>query len=146
MAEEDGERVRMPDATRALFLNASALAYQRSGLFLDVRTPPQLGDVMVDVTLHERRTNCASVLSILNAFTFGLVPAWDRREWTLTTVTRDSDYKELCRFEASEAVSTWCQLLLFAVFPFAQPQRVAADCVYDLNRAAIAHAYGRGVY
>lgn len=127
--------------------NATLLAYHRSGLFADIWLEGEPAELEADVVLRERRTLAPRALRIAHGLTLGIVPCWERREWTLeTAVSAERGRKPLARFEKSAAAVTWSHLLLFIVYPFAPPPGVGANCVYDLSRATILDARARGVF
>ncbi|HUT37653.1 MAG TPA: hypothetical protein VNE39_29500 [Planctomycetota bacterium] len=142
---EDGREVPLAPHRGILYRNATHWAYRRAERFTHVRSAPELADLSVDVRLTGKHAASPLGLRVAHALTFGLIPAWERQEWTLVTTVTAQDGKQLGRFERSEAVNTWHQLLLTLVYPFAPPPGVAADCVFDLNRATIAEAVAAGI-
>lgn len=144
--DEDAKPHPMDDRSWVIYRNATHWAYFLSQQFTQVREGPVLSELRAEATLTEHLKHSPLYLKIAAVLTLGLVPYWERREWTLTTVVSDAQGKELARFEKSESLIIWTQLLLTFAFPFAPPPRVAAICVFDLNRATIADAYGQGVY
>jgi len=143
---DDGREFPMSPRKRFLYRNATHWAYYLSGRFTHVRPAPALADLRIEARLVERHACSPAALRVAHALTLGLLPAWERHEWTLATTVSDQDGKELGHFEKSEAVHTWHQFLLLLAFPFAPPPGVAADCIFDLNRATILEAFTRGVY
>jgi len=132
--------------TRAIYRNATYWAYDTSDRFVHVRPDPEPAELHANVRLVERLWRAPGFLRFACGITLGLVPSWERRDLILITTITSQDGKELAYIEKRETVTTWCQLLLTLVFPFAPPPGVRAKCVYDLNRATITEAYRNGVY
>jgi len=143
---EDGQEEPLPPRDRVIFRNATHWAYHGAERFTNVRPAPELADLMVDVRLIGKHARSPAGLRWAHALTFGLVPAWDRLEWTLVTTVTDQDGKQLGRFVRSATIATWHQLLLMLVYPFAPPPGVAANCVFDLNRAAIEQGVAQDIF
>ncbi len=141
-----GENVPILPRDRVVAYNATHWAYHGAERFTNVRPAPELADLRVDVRLSAKRTRSPLALRWVHALTLGLVPAWERHEWTLVTTVTDQDRKQLGRFEHTEAIVTWHQPLLILVYPFAPPPGVAANCVLDLNRSAIQQGMAQGVF
>lgn len=143
---EDGRDMPLLRRDLLAFYNATHLAYHRAERFTHVRPVTELADLRVDVRLSGKHARSPRVLRWIHALTMGLVPAWERHEWTLVTTVTAQDGKQLGRFEHSEAINTWHQLLLTLVYPFAPLPGVAANCVFDLNRAAIQQGVAQGIF
>jgi len=146
VATSDAREEPFRPYTGLILGNATHLAYLKAARFTNVRRAPELADLRVGARLAKRHACSPVGLRVAHALTFGLVPAWERDGWTLSTTVADADGKVLGRIEKSEAVNTWRHLLLILVFPFAPPQGVAAECVLDLNRATISQAVAQGIY
>jgi len=144
--KEDGQDVPLLSDDRDVFYNATHWPYHRAERFTNVRAAPELADLSVDVRLTGVRTRSPVGIRWAHALTLGFIPAWERYGWSLVTTVSDQGGKQLARFENSAATVTWCQLLLILVYPFAPPPGVAANCVFDLNRAAIEQGVAQGVF
>lgn len=143
---EAGEDVPILPRDRVVAYNATHLAYHGAERFTNVRPASELADLRVNARLSARRARSARALRLAHALTLGLVPAWERHEWTLVTTVTEQGGKQLARFEHSEAIVTWHQLLLTLAYPFAPPPGVAARCVLDLNRSAIQQGVAKGIF
>lgn len=72
--------------------------------------------------------------------TFFVNPSTAKSTFTLETVFKDKDGKELGRIRKSESVRTWMQLLLIVAIPFQADTR---DVVQQLARSTLDEAVQR---
>ncbi len=136
----------LPPRSQLIYRNASHWAYYRSGRFTHVRPEPAPAELHAEIRLYEEQARSPRFVRALNLLSLGLVPAWERRDIVLVTTITDQRNRRLGRFREAASVTTWHHLLLLLAFPFGPPPGVAADTVYDLNRATIAEAYDQGIY
>ncbi len=143
---EGSREAPLDPRSQFLYANATALAYYRSDRFTHVWPGIEPADVKAGVRLSVVRTRAPLGLRVAHVLTLGLVPCWERHDFTAVTAYTDQARKPLGRFEKSERVTTWSHALLFVVYPFAPPPGVTAGCVFDLSRATIIAALGQGVF
>jgi hypothetical protein len=143
---EAGQETPLPPRDRVVFRNASHWAYHGAERFTNVRPAPELADLRVDLRLLGKHERSPAALRWAHALTLGLVPAWERHEWTLVTTVADQEGKQLWRSVESAAIVTWHGLLLVLAYPFAPPPGVAANCMFDLNRAALRQGVARDIF
>ncbi|QBF26978.1 hypothetical protein EXN22_15240 [Pseudomonas tructae] len=93
--------------------------YNQSGRFARVSTDKVAADIYAEsiLTNHEQY-NVAS--AIITGATFFVIPSTARNTFTLDTVFKDKDGKELGRISKSESVRTWMHLVLIVGIPFQQ--------------------------
>ena len=83
---------------------------------------------------------CSSVSPFITGFTFFIIPSTAKNTFTLETVFKDKDGKELGRVKKSESVRTWMHLVLIVGLPFQADTR---DVVEALTRSTLDEAVQR---
>ncbi|WP_460132357.1 hypothetical protein [Pseudomonas sp. S1_E04] len=123
----------------ALWEKAVVDSYHASNRFSRVSTDKVDSDIYVDATLHNNEQfNMA--LTIISGATFAIIPTTAKNTFTLETVFKDKDGKELGRVKKSESVRTWIQLLLIVGIPFQADTR---EVVEALTRSTLDEAVQR---
>ena len=126
-------------ALAATWETAVTDTFRQSGRFTRVSTDKVDSDLYVDATLYNNEQyNVAS--AIITGVTFFVIPTTAKNTFTLETVFKDKDGKELGRIRKSESVRTWMQLLLIVALPFQQDTR---DVVQELTRSTLEEAVQR---
>lgn len=126
-------------------------AYEESGLFSSASTSAmQESDLKIDVKVHYK-SEYNEKLGMLLGLSFGLaalvIPQKSSGDYLLRTTIHDREGKEVAFIEKSESVSTWIQLFLLFAMPFRDgPGTVEKNVLYDLNRASILEAHGKGLF
>jgi hypothetical protein len=118
---------------------AVADAFRQSGRFARVSTDKVESDIYVDATLYNNE-QFSMASAIITGVTFFIVPSTAKNTFTLETVFKNKDGKELGRIRKSESVRTWMQLLLIVAIPFQQDTR---DVVQELARSTLNEAVQR---
>ena len=123
-------------APAALADAAVAETLRESGRFAQVSTDKVASDLYVEATLYNNEQyNVAS--AIITGATFFIIPSTAKNVFTLDTVFKDRDGKELGRIRKTESVRTWMQLLLIVGLPFQQDTR---EVVQALARSTLDEA------
>lgn len=126
-------------APAALADAAVAETLRQSGRFAQVSTDKVASDLYVEATLYNNEQyNVAS--AIITGATFFIIPSTAKNVFTLDTVFKDKDGKELGRIRKTESVRTWMQLLLIVGLPFQQDTR---EVVQALARSTLDEAVQR---
>ncbi|MCE6982341.1 hypothetical protein EI534_34320, partial [Pseudomonas frederiksbergensis] len=90
--------------------------YKQSGRFARVSTEKVTAEIYAESTLtNHEQYNVAS--AIITGATFFIIPSTARNTFTLDTVFKDKDGKELGRISKSESVRTWMHLVLIVGIP-----------------------------
>ncbi|MNC72036.1 hypothetical protein D3C75_1230380 [compost metagenome] len=78
--------------------------------------------------------------AIITGATFFIIPSTARNTFTLDTVFKDKDGKELGRISKSESVRTWMHLVLIVGIPF---QQDTSELVRQLTQSTLDEAVKR---
>ncbi|AZL69509.1 MULTISPECIES: hypothetical protein [Pseudomonas] len=113
--------------------------YQESGRFTQVSTRKVESDLYAESTLtnHEQFVMASAFIT---GFTFFIIPSTAKNTFTLQTVFKDKEGKEVGRISKSESVRTWMQLVLIVGLPFQADTR---DVVRELARSTLDEAVQR---
>jgi hypothetical protein len=134
--EQDVSRTVLVHQWRALTIRA----YQDSGLFSNVKEGTTEGDLSAEINVVDQGDG-NSVMPLITGLTMGLIPSAASDAVTLRTILKDSIGTTIGTFQMQETTTLWMQLFLV----FAMPFRTAENAlVYDLNRATIQEARGKG--
>ncbi|MFV3405370.1 hypothetical protein ACNFIC_15675 [Pseudomonas sp. NY15463] len=135
----DGAQVPVSGAQADMWEKAISETYRQSGRFAQVST--QKGDAQLyaesTLTNHEQYVPASAFIT---GFTLFLIPSTAKNTFTLQTVFKDQDGKELGRISKSESVRTWMQLVLIVGLPFQADTR---DVVSALTRSTLDEAVQR---
>ena len=123
----------------ALWEKAVADAYRQSERFSRVSTDKVDSDIYVDATLHNNE-EYSPVSAFITGFTFFIIPTTAKNIFTLETVFKDKDGKELGRVKKSESVRSWMHLVLIVGIPFQADTR---EVVEALTRSTLDEAVQR---
>jgi PBP1b-binding outer membrane lipoprotein LpoB len=113
--------------------------FRDSGRFARVSTDKVESDIYAEATLRNNE-QFSMASAIITGATFFVIPSTARNTFTLETVFKDKDGKELGRVQKSESVRTWMQLVLIFGIPFQQDTR---DIVQALTRSTLDEAVQR---
>ncbi len=126
-------------APALLWEKAVADSFRQSNRFSRVSTDKVDSDIYAEATLHNNEQfNMAS--AIITGVTFFIIPTTAKNTFTLETVFKDKDGKELGRVKKSESVRTWMQLVLIVGIPFRADTR---EVVEALTRSTLDEAVQR---
>ena len=145
-----------------LWSEETVRAYEESALFRAVKAgsieadpktgalvDPEAGlegvDIRADVRLVERQ-KANWVMSLLTGVTAFIIPSKVTSDFDVKTTFRDKTGKVLGVVETTNAADTWQQLFLVVVMPWYYPTSVEREVIFDLNRAAIIEAGGKGIF
>ncbi|MBN7735426.1 hypothetical protein JX616_26405, partial [Klebsiella pneumoniae] len=78
--------------------------------------------------------------AIITGVTYFIIPSTAKNTFTLETVFKDNDGKELGRVRKSESLRTWMQLLLIVAVPFRHDTH---EVVQALTRSTLDEAMQR---
>lgn len=111
----------------------------QSGRFARVSTDKVASDIYVESTLtnHEQYSVASAIIT---GATFFVVPTTARNTFTLETVYKDKEGKEVGRISKSESVRTWMHLVLIVGIPF---QQDASEVVRLLAQSTLDEAVKR---
>ncbi|KAF0866232.1 hypothetical protein [Pseudomonas sp. LD120] len=126
-------------APAAAWETVVADAYRQSGRFARVSTDKVESDLYAEATLYNNE-QFSMASAIITGATFFVIPSTAKNTFTLETVFKDKDGKELGRIRKSESVRTWMQLLLIVAIPFQADTR---DVVQELARSTLDEAVQR---
>ncbi|MCD9568642.1 hypothetical protein [Pseudomonas protegens] len=126
-------------APAAAWETVVADAYRQSGRFARVSTDKVESDLYAEATLYNNE-QFSMASAIITGATFFIIPSTAKNTFTLETVFKDKDGKELGRIRKSESVRTWMQLLLIVAIPFQADTR---DVVQQLARSTLDEAVQR---
>jgi hypothetical protein len=115
-------------------------AYQDSGIFSDIKIGTADTDFRAEINIADRGEG-NSVMPYVSGFTMGLIPCSASDTYTLSTTLKDRSGLTLGTIQKQETATLWIQLFLVFVMPFRSADE---DIVYDLNRATILEARGKG--
>lgn len=122
-----------------LWEKAVADTFQQSNRFSRISTDKADSDLYVDATLHNNE-QYSPVSAFITGFTFFVIPTTAKNIFTLETVFKDKDGKELGRVKKSESVRTWVHLVLIVGLPFQTDTR---EVVETLTRSTLDEAVQR---
>ena len=122
-----------------LFRSSVTETFRDSGRFARVSTDKVESDIYAEATLRNNE-QFSMASAIITGATFFVIPSTARNTFTLETVFKDKDGKELGRVQKSESVRTWMQLVLIFGIPFQQDTR---DIVQALTRSTLDEAVQR---
>ncbi|CAK9889542.1 MULTISPECIES: hypothetical protein [Pseudomonas] len=113
--------------------------YNQSGRFARVSTEKVAADIYAESTLtnHEQYSVASAIIT---GATFFIIPSTARNTFTLDTVFKDKDGKELGRISKSESVRTWMHLVLIVGIAFQQDTR---ELVRQLTQSTLDEAVKR---
>ncbi|WP_282396737.1 hypothetical protein [Pseudomonas sp. PS01298] len=126
-------------APAALWEKTVADTFRQSNRFARVSTDKVDSDIYVDATLHNNE-EYSPVSAFITGFTFCVIPTTAKNIFTLETVFKDKDGKELGRVKKSESVRTWVHLVLIVGLPFQSDTREVVDA---LTRSTLEEAVQR---
>lgn len=126
-------------APAALWEKAVADSFRQSNRFSRVSTDKVDSDIYVDATLHNNE-EYSPVSAFITGFTLFVIPTTAKNIFTLETVFKDKDGKELGRVKKSESVRTWAHLVLIVGIPFQADTR---EVVEALTRSTLDEAVQR---
>ncbi|MDF2399091.1 hypothetical protein GWQ44_26395 [Pseudomonas sp. 3MA1] len=126
-------------APAAAWETVVADTYRQSGRFARVSTDKVESDLYAEATLYNNE-QFSMASAIITGVTFFVIPSTAKNTFTLETVFKDKDGKELGRIRKSESVRTWMQLLLIVAVPFQADTR---DVVQQLARSTLDEAVQR---
>jgi len=135
----DGAAVAAAGAHAEMWEKTISETYQQSGRFTQVSTQKGEADLYAESTLtnHEEFVTASAFIT---GFTLFLIPSTAKNTFTLQTVFKDKDGKELGRVSKSESIRTWMQLVLIVGLPFQADTR---DVVRELARSTLDEAVQR---
>lgn len=126
-------------AAAAVGESTVADGFLQSGRFTRVSTDKVDSDLYAEATLYNNE-QFSMASAIFTGVTFFIIPSTAKNTFTLETVFKDKDGKELGRVSKSESVRTWMQLLLIVAVPFQQDTR---EVVQALTRSTLDEAVQR---
>ncbi|MGZ0713745.1 hypothetical protein [Pseudomonas palleroniana] len=129
-------------APAALWEKAVADGFRQSNLFARVSTDKVDSDIYADAILYNNE-QFSMASAIITGATFFIIPSTAKNTFTLETVFKDKDGKELGRVKKSESVRTWMHLVLIVGIPF---QANTRDVVDALTRSTLDEAVQRKLF
>ena len=134
-----GPTVAASGAQATAWETSVAETFRDSGRFTRVSTDKVASEIYAEATLsNNEKFSMAS--AIITGATFFIIPSTAQNTFTLETVFKDKDGKELGRVKKSESVRTWMHLVLIVGIPFQQDTR---DVVQALTRSTLDEAVRR---
>lgn len=116
-----------------------AEGFRESGRFAWVSTDKSEADLYVEATLYNNE-QFSMASAIITGVTFFIIPSTAKNTFTLETIFKNKDGKELGRVRKSESLRTWMQLLLIVAVPFRQDTH---EVVQALTRSTLDEAVQR---
>ncbi|AZF50696.1 hypothetical protein C4J85_0178 [Pseudomonas sp. R4-34-07] len=129
-------------APAALWEKAVADGFRQSNRFARVSTDKVDSDIYADATLYNNE-QFSMASAIITGVTFFIIPSTAKNTFTLETVFKDKDGKELGRVKKSESVRTWMHLVLIVGIPFQADTR---EVVEALTRSTLDEAVQRKLF
>jgi hypothetical protein len=114
-------------------------SFRQSGRFARVSTDKVESDIYAEATLYNNE-QFSMASAIITGATFFIIPSTAKNTFTLETVFKDKNGKELGRVRKSESVRTWMHLLLIVAIPF---QQDTGNIVESLTRSTLNEAVQR---
>lgn len=134
-----GAAVASAGAPAAMWEKAVADAFRQSDRFARVSTDKVDSDIYAEATLYNNE-QFSMASAIITGATFFIIPSTAKNTFTLDTVFKDKDGKELGRVRKSESVRTWMHLVLIVTIPFQADTREVVDA---LTRSTLEEAVQR---
>ena len=129
-------------APAALWEKAVADAFRQSNRFARVSTDKVDSDIYADAKLYNNE-QFSMASAIITGVTFFIIPSTAKNTFTMETVFKDKDGKELGRVSKSESVRTWMHLVLILGIPF---QANTGEVVEALTRSTLDEAVQRKLF
>lgn len=126
-------------APAAAWETAVADTFRQSGRFERVSLDKVASDLYVETTLYNNE-QFSMASAVITGLTLFIIPSTAKNTFTLETVFKDKEGKELGRIRKSESVRTWMQLVLIVAIPFQQDPR---EVVQALTRSTLEEAVQR---
>ncbi|HJT21224.1 MAG TPA: hypothetical protein VJ746_12180 [Nitrospira sp.] len=122
-------------------------AYTESGLFSSVVVSDQPTDLRADIALIEDGSDSLGWSGAVSALTFTMFPGYVSENVILKTNFTGRDKKVIDSIEKKEELGFWIQFFLLFAMPFIDsPSTVGQSAQYDIHRATIQEAHGRGIF
>jgi hypothetical protein len=142
----NGEPREFPDYVRERWIEATLKAYRDSGLFADVRRGVG-GDTDLRASVDiEDDVAGSEAYSFLSALSLLVLPSRSRDQIQLRTTYRDRSGATVGDFRSREVVTTWFQLFLLPLTPFASRDGVVESTIRDLSLATAKRAQTKGIF
>jgi hypothetical protein len=122
-------------------------AYTESGLFSSVVTSGEPTDLRADIAVIEDEGGGPGVWAYLSALTFAMIPGYVSEELIVSTSFSDRQKRSLDSVEQKEELGFWMQFFLLFAMPFTEATASISQSVhYDMHRATIQEAHGKGIF
>ncbi|SFB06570.1 hypothetical protein [Pseudomonas sp. NFPP24] len=118
---------------------AVAEGFRQSERFARVSTDKLESDIYAEATLYNNE-QFSLASAFITGVTFFIIPSTAKNTFTLETVFKSKDGKELGRVRKSESVRTWMHAVLIVAIPF---QKNTQDVVHALTRSTLEEAVQR---
>jgi hypothetical protein len=142
----NGEARELPDYVRERWIEATLRAYRESGLFTEVRRGVG-GDTDLRASVDiEDDVAGSKAFSFLSALSLLILPSRSRDQLNLRTTYRDRSGATVGDFRSREVVTTWFQLFLLPITPFAPRDSVVERTIRDLSLATAKRAQTKGIF
>ena len=142
----NGEPREFPDYVRERWIQATLQAYRDSGLFAEVRRG--VGgdtDLRASVDIEDDVVG-SEAYSFLSALSLLVLPSRSRDQLLLRTTYRDRSGATVGDYRSREVVTTWFQIFLLPVTPFASRDSVVENTIRDLSLATAKRAQTKGLF
>lgn len=142
----NGEPREFPDYIRERWIEATLQAYRDSGLFADVRRGVG-GDTDLRASVNiEDDVAASKAFTFLSGLSFLVLPSRSRDQLNLRTTYRDRSGETVGDFRSRETVTTWFQIFLLPLTPFAGRDSVVEGTIRDLSLATAKRAQTKGIF
>jgi hypothetical protein len=142
----DSSQEISPDAVED-FRAQVVKAYTESKLFSSVVTTGEPTDLKADVTIFGDGSDGLSWSGIISALTLTMIPGVVSQDLAANTTYRDHQQKVIGTIGKSEGLGFWIQFFLLFAMPFADgPNTIISKTQYDIQRATIDEAHGKGFF
>lgn len=122
-------------------------AYSESGLFSSVVTSGEPTDIRADIAVIEDEGDGPGVWAYLSALTFAIIPGYVSEQLIVSTSFSDRQKRSLDSMEQKEELGFWMQFFLLFAMPFTEATASITQSVhYDMHRATIQEAHGKGIF
>lgn len=127
----------LTDAKKQEMIADIKQVYVDSNLFVFNQEEP---DLVVDIKIKSEGVGSLN-RAILTYATFFLIPSSSETTFTVNTVFKRGDGREIGEISKVDIVEKWQQLFLIFAMPFKYPHSALQETLIDLNRSTILEAY-----
>jgi hypothetical protein len=139
---------QLPRAETIEVARSQALrAYTESGLFSSVVVSDEPTDFRADIAVVEDGSEGMGASGYISALSFTMIPGYVSEQIIVKTSLSSRNKQLIGTIEKGEQQGSWIQFFLLFTMPFtSSAQEVAQSVFYDIHRATIDEAHGKGYF